>query len=392
MGKLHIDRDTCIGCGQCISSCGSEALIIVDGKVIVNSNCILCGICVDACPVEAIKISKDIEAVNDLTQFEDIWIYGEIEGEELAPVVFELLSKAEELAKEKRCKTKVLIIGKEPTNLSQLEDSGADEVLIYKISGYEKSEETDIEIFNEVIIEYKPDILLFGATSYGRSIAPRVAARMKTGLTADCTHLCVDDSGILQQTRPAFGGNLMATIVCPNTRPQMATVRPGVFKPGIKNSEINTKVSIINFESAISKSIKILKETAKGDNSTIAEAEIILSVGRGIGSQKNLEMAEKLAELLGAKLGVSRALVDIGWKDNSCQIGQTGFNVSPKLLISIGISGAIQHLAGITNAEKIIAINTDVDAPIFKVADYKVVADGIEIIKEMINEIENVKF
>jgi len=388
MGSLIIDREKCFGCGRCHKSCIYDGIKLQEGKAEVTNSCTLCGICIDFCPINAIRIMNDKEANDDLSMYRDIWIFGETENGKLLPVVFELISKARELSNVRSCDVKVLIIGSKPSNLNEVYQYGVDEFIFYKIDSYEKTEETDIEIFDDAIRSYHPEIILYGATTYGRSIAPRVAARVRTGLTADCTQLEIDADNVLQQTRPAFGGNLMATIVCSHTRPQMATVRAGVFLPKKVDSE-NHKFTKKEISINTQKAIKIIQQSKKDEIKNISEADIILSVGRGIGSQKNLLAAEKLANLMGAQLGVSRPLVDIGWKERTCQIGQTGYNISPKLLIAIGISGAVQHLAGITNAGTIIAINSDPDASIFNIADYKIVGDSKEVIDEMILQIEN---
>lgn len=387
MPFLNIDKDMCIGCGLCVDSCPHSSIYMDDNKAFVNNFCVLCGFCIDGCPVDAISICKDVSGEVDIEEYEDIWIFGETHNNQLIPVVFEITSKGKELAEKLNCKVKVLIIGNKPINFDKL---NADEVYVYKLNNYEKIEENDVKIFEEVIVKNKPNIILFGATSYGRSIAPRIAARFKTGLTADCTQLDINkETKILEQTRPAFGGNIMATIVCPNTRPQMATVRAGVFKNESDNPKLSPVVHELLCERKILRSTKLIDEIKKHSVESIADANIIVSVGRGIGNQKNIELAEKLANLIGGKLGVSRPLVDIGWSEQNYQIGQTGYNVSPKLLIACGISGAIQHLSGITNAEKIIAINTDSEAPIFKIADYCIVGDCIEIIKELISDFES---
>lgn len=389
MPTLDINREKCIGCSLCIKACPHDSLYMKDKKAYVNDSCVLCGFCLDVCPVNAININKENKNSSNISEYNDIWIYGETHDNLILPVVFEIISKGRELATKLNCKVKVLIIGDRPINLDRI---SADEVYIYSMEEYSKTEENDIEIFQDLIIKNKPNIILFGASSYGRSIAPRVAARFKTGLTADCTELDINlETKVLEQTRPAFGGNIMATIVCPDTRPQMATVRAGVFKEDLTIDSIAPKVYTLSLNNKKVGSVKILDEVMRHSVETIADANIIVSVGRGIGNQKNIEIAEKLANLIGGKLGVSRPLVDVGWKAQNYQIGQTGYNVSPKLLIACGISGAIQHLAGISNAEKIIAINSDPDAPIFKVADYCIVGDCIEVIKELITEIENGK-
>lgn len=387
MPYLNIDKDMCIGCGLCVDSCPHNSIYMDDFIAFVNNTCVLCGLCIDGCPVNAISIFKEVYNSNNIDEHKDIWIFGETHNNQLLPVVFEIASKGMELAEKLQSKVKVLIIGDKPSNIDKV---CADEIYIYKMTNYEKIEENDIEIFDEIITKNKPNIILFGATSYGRSIAPRVAARFKTGLTADCTQLDINkETKILEQTRPAFGGNIMATIVCPNTRPQMATVRAGVFKTEYRINDVPPKVHEVIRGMNSSRSIEIKDEIMKHSVESVTDANIIVSVGRGIGNQKNIELAEKLANVIGGKLGVSRPIVDIGWREHNCQIGQTGYNVSPKLLIACGISGAIQHISGITNAEKIIAINTDPEAPIFKVADYCIVGDCIEIIKELIADFES---
>ena len=222
------------------------------------------------------------------------------------------------------------------------------------------------------------EAILYGATAFGRELAPGVAVRLQTGLTADCTVLSMDaETGLLQQTRPAFGGNLMATIICPNHRPQMATVRPGIFRePEFDYSRSGTITQVFLAEDTKARVEISIPAEEWGQQASIADAERLVVVGRGIGSKKNLPLMRRLAEALGAELGCTRPVVEAGWLEYHHQIGQTGVSVSPKLLVSIGVSGAIQHLAGIGGAECIIAINEDPDAPIFGAAQYKVVGDA----------------
>ena len=231
------------------------------------------------------------------------------------------------------------------------------------------------------LCQLQPEIVLFGATPLGRSLAPRIAARVQTGLTADCTVLAIDpETGLLRQTRPAFGGNLLATIVCPQHRPQMATVRPGVLSALPFDGTRCGETVRTNLREACKAPVTMLSHMPHPPVSDLREARIILSVGRGIGSQKNVKMARALAHKLGAQLGVSRPLVDAGWGEAHEQIGQTGHSVAPDLLIACGISGAIQHLAGIGRAKRVIAINSDPDAPIFSVADVGIVADCLDVL------------
>ncbi len=390
MSGLIIDSDACRGCGICIKSCTYEALEMKDKKAKVNENCILCGMCIDSCPFDAIKIEKEKTNSIELDKYKDIWVFIEQNNGVIEAVSYELLSKARELSKERNCSVKAILLGENVgKDLDVLFAYGADKVYISEHEILKDNlEEVYLEFLDKVILDYKPEIFLFGATNFGRSIAPRIAARVKTGLTADCTILEIDEkSGLLNQTRPAFGGNLMAQIVCPEHRPQMATVRPGVME-AVKKETNAKEVINIDMPSIKEPSIKIIENIIEEKAESISDAEIIVSVGRGIGSQKNLALVEKLAELLGGKVGVSRPLVDIGWADQKNQIGQTGSIVAPKLLVTFGISGAIQHLAGISGAETIISINTDKDAAIFTVANYKVVGDCVEILKSMISKLE----
>jgi electron transfer flavoprotein alpha subunit len=241
----------------------------------------------------------------------------------------------------------------------------------------------------DLIQEEKPEIMLLGATTIGRSLAPRVAARVGTGLTADCTGLAVNpETGLLEQTRPAFGGNIMATIICPRHRPQMATVRPKVFQaapkdPARKGEIVNLKSPEVALRSRL---LERVREQA--ENVNLDEADIIVAGGRGLADEKGFKLLSELAEALGGAVGASRAAVDAGWISYPHQVGQTGKTVSPKLYIACGISGAIQHLAGMQSAETIVAINKNPDAPIFQVAHYGIVGDVFEVIPALIRELK----
>lgn len=391
MAGLLIDLNKCVGCGICTKSCSSNALEIKNSKVEVNDNCILCGVCIDACPFNALSIEKEENSTVDCSEYSDIWVFAEQHKGKVLPVSLELLGKGKELSQEKRCSLNAVLIGRNiRSEAEKIIAYGADKVYICDDNDLEiNSDERYTDIFSSMISRYKPEILLLGATGFGRSLAPRIAARARTGLTADCTILEIDDeTGLLHQTRPAFGGNLMATIICPAHRPQMATVRPGIMPIQEPDYSREGEIISIEYEATVDKKIKLIEDILAPEVKTIADAEIIVAVGRGIGSQKNIALAEKLASLLGGNIGVSRPLVDVGWSSQNNQIGQTGSSVSPKLLISCGISGAIQHLAGISGAENIIAINSDPEAPIFNVAHYKLVGDCVEILKHLINSVE----
>ena len=375
MSGLIIDSEACIGCGRCVRACASGG-IVVEGErpnrcARVTDGCILCGGCVDACPVNAISIERDEAAgAVDLDAYRDIWVFVQTDKHDaVASVAFELMGKGRELADARGCRL-VALVGMSPEgsleDLEHLVCAGADEVLVCRD---ERLRQNDAEVYArliyDLVAERKPEAILYGATAFGRELAPGVAVRLQTGLTADCTVLSVDtETGLLQQTRPAFGGNLMATIICPNHRPQMATVRPGIFKaPEFDYSRSGTITQVV------------LADDVK------ARVEISIPAEEW-GQQASI------ADALGAELGCTRPIVEAGWLEYRHQIGQTGVSVSPKLLVSIGVSGAIQHLAGIGGAECIVAINEDPDAPIFGAAQYKVVGDAVEIVEELLAQLE----
>ena len=312
---------------------------------------------------------------------------------ELQKVSLELLGKGRELADKLNTKLSAVLLGNNVKGLCEdIICYGADEVVcvndekldMYITNNYTKA-------FCEVINNKNPEIVLIGATTIGRDLAPRVSATLKTGLTADCTSLEIDEeSKGLLMTRPAFGGNIMATIVCPDHRPQMSTVRPGVMQKLEKNASKTGIIEYFNVKFEEDESVKVLKyvrENIKKVN--IEDAKILISAGRGIGSKENMDNLYKLADLLGAEVSASRAVVDSGWVDKTRQVGQTGKTVRPDLYIACGISGAIQHLAGMEESEFIIAINKNNEAPIFEVADLGIVGDVNKVVKNLIQELKN---
>lgn len=403
MSGLMVDAARCVGCKRCERACAFGG-IVVEGRLARPTDaCTLCGGCVEACPVDAISIERDEAGEGpgrDLSACRDIWVIAQVDAEgALLPVVFELVGKALELAKVRGCQVAAVLgeAGRAPRQAERLAATGVAEV-IHTVD--ERLAYADAEVFAQWICalaeERRPEAMLFGATAFGRELAPRVAVRLQTGLTADCTALDIDPkTGALLQTRPAFGGNLMATIECPAHRPQMATVRPGVFAAPERVTAgagtcVDLAVGIITQASLapeVAPRVAVLGiEPVTGGS--IAQAERLVVVGRGIGSKKNLPLMERLAELLHAELGCTRPLVEAGWLDYAHQVGQTGAAVAPKLLVSIGVSGAIQHLAGIGGAETVVAINEDAAAPIFGVADYAVVGDAVEVATELIAQLE----
>ena len=392
MSGLRIDAEKCVGCGACVSACPSGALKITDGLAAADAGaCVLCGICVDTCPTGAIAVEKEGAQDLDLSAWRDVWVFAQREGDGFHPVTLELLTQGRQLADQLGQRLCAVTVGEGPEECAPLLDAGCD--LVYLCPPPEEGRR--LEPFCAGLVaglaeERRPGAVLFGATPLGRSLAPRVAARLGTGLTADCTQLDVDrETGLLRQTRPAFGGNLMATIVCPHHRPQMATVRPGVFpalaggrRPGARVEAVEPPVL------PPPATWELTAARAAREAAGLRGAEIIVSVGRGIGVRKNVKLVERLAQLLGAEVGCSRPLVEAGWLSYDHQIGQTGVSVSPKLLITFGISGAIQHLAGIAGAERIVAVNSDPDAPIFAQAHEAVVGDCVEVLEEMIRALE----
>ena len=348
---VNVLKDKCIGCGKCARSCPTDAIEMVDKKPVIDADkCILCGACVEACPVDALELDKkEVTTGVNVDEYRGMWVFAEQREGELMEVSLELVGQASRMAKEIDTEVSAVLLGNGVEGLAEtLIQYGADKVILvdrpelqhYTTDAYTK-------VIDQLIKEYKPEIMMIGATNIGRDLGPRISARVHTGLTADCTKLEMDvENRRIMQTRPAFGGNLMATILCPNHRPQMSTVRPGVMeknekdesrkgeiiKPEVELSEADIKAKVLN----------VVKE-AKGQVD-IAAANIIVSGGRGLGDKKGFEMLQKLADKLGGEVGSSRAAVDSGWIEHSHQVGQTGTTVRPTLYIACGISGAIQHL------------------------------------------------
>ena len=341
-----------------------------------------------------------------LEEYKGVYVFAQQVDNELSGIAFELLGKAKDLAKDLDTDVTAVLIGSEVKNLAdELAAYGADKVIVVddpELKEYRTEPYT--HALASVINEYKPEIMLVGATAIGRDLGPRVSARVATGLTADCTVLEIGDFPLvaipgkeqkhnqLLMTRPAFGGNTIATIACPDNRPQMATVRPGVMQ-AIDKIE-GAKAEVIEFNPGFTPDNKYVEimEVVKSvtDVVDIMDANILVSGGRGVGSPENFKILEDLAEVLGGEVSCSRAVVDAGWKPRDIQVGQTGKTVRPNVYFAIGISGAIQHVAGMEEADIIVAINKDDTAPIFDVADYGIVGDLNKIVPMLTEQLKTV--
>ncbi len=359
---------------------------------------------------------------SDIAAFKNVWVFCEQRQGTMMPTSLELISEGRKLADELGVELCGLLLGDGVEALAgELGGYGADKVYLYE-SPLLKDYTTDAyaKVVSDAVQAYRPEIMLFGASNIGRDLAPRCAARLHTGLCADCTHLDVDvakyvdflresstldvdgtswdmDNRDLKMTRPAFGGHLMATIICPRFRPAMATVRPGVMKKSAFDAARAAAVEVIRPQVELGEADlhtrvrEIVKETRKLVDLT--GAEVVVSVGRGISSniEKGIQLAEELAEVLGGVVGASRAVVDNGWLPADHQVGQTGKTVHPRIYIALGISGAIQHQAGMQDSEHIVAVNKNAGAPIFQVADYGICGDLFQVVPEMIQSFKAVK-
>lgn len=393
-----VAKDKCISCGACVNVCPFGAIIMdSDDKAFITEACTACGACIDTCPVGAISREQEDKIVSmDKNEYSGVWVYMEQNDGVLRGVGHELLGEGKKLAQAMGQELAAVLLGEQVEGLAkEAIASGADKVYILEGAEY-KHYSTDAYTIalTDLITTYRPSVILMGATNDGRDLGPRIAARVGTGLTADCTGLDIDaETGLVAWTRPAFGGNIMATILCPDYRPQMGTVRPKVFKrpepDASRTGEIIRVASKVKPEDIRTKLVDMIKVCTASCN--LEEAEIIISGGRGMCKAENFTLIEQLAEVLGGAVGASRAVVDAGWKPAIHQVGQTGKTVGPKIYFAFGISGAIQHLAGMSSSDIVVAINKDPEAPIFKMADYGIVGDAIEILPVLIEEFKKVK-
>ena len=425
-GVAQLIAGKCIACGaRCQTSCAKDAIEMDDkGEPIIDiQKCVGCRKCVKVCPAEAIEMyftpeelkvlaqleaqaktaekpeaeeEEDAEVAAKLKLYRGVWVFTEQTEGQPAVVSWELLGVGGDLAKARGVELCSVVIGENAEKLCQ-------ESFTY---GATKSYLVDGPIFHYyrteayykaicyLIEKYKPEIMLFGATGLGRDLAGAVATHLATGLTADCTGLSIDERGFLLQTRPAFGGNIMATILTERTRPQMATVRPHVMpmpsKDASRIGEIIRESVPLKEEDFAVKVLEIIRDS-KRDEVDIAAADIIVSGGRGMAGKENLALLQELADELGGVLGCSRAVVEAGWLPVERQVGQTGKTVRPKIYVACGISGAIQHLVGMQDSDVIIAINRDMQAPIFEVATYGIVGDVFQVVPAILKRIRDLR-
>ncbi|MBI5408672.1 MAG: 4Fe-4S binding protein [Nitrospirae bacterium] len=396
--SIAVKLDKCTGCETCLTSCPFDAIVMKEGKAFINEYCNYCKTCISVCPEGAIyeveEISNLKSQISNLKDYRDVLIFAEQREGKVAQVAFELLGVGRRLADELGAKLLAVLLGAGESGAKELIKWGADKVFLCSDAQLQKfNDDPYADVLTKVINEQKPSIVLAGATPIGRSFIPRVAARLRTGLTADCTSLEIDkETKNLLQVRPAFGGNIMATILCPEYRPQMATVRPRVMKRGEYDENrtgeiINLKPDNINSRTKV---IDTVKESS-GISVNLHEAEIIVAGGRGAGGEKGFKLLEELAQALGGVVGASRAAVDEGWISYSHQVGQTGKTVCPNIYIACGISGAVQHLVGMQSSDIIIAINKNPEAPIFSVATYGIVGDLFEIIPLLTKKVKELR-
>lgn len=394
MSKLMIHQEKILDMEKFIALCPFHALEKVNGQVEVNGACKMCALCIKKGPPGAAELLEDKVKSVDRTTWNGIAVYVDHIGGQIQPVTYELIGKAIELSRKIGHKVYCLFMGCNlEAQAQELLYYGVDEVFLYddaqldhfKIDAYST-------VFEHFIKKVKPSAVLVGATTIGRQLAPRVAARFRTGLTADCTVLDIKENTDLIQIRPAFGGNIMAQILTPNSRPQMATVRYKVMNAAVRNTEISGKITRCFIQpQKLTSRIQVLDVIPKPKENQIENADVLVVAGRGVRSQEDLKMLRELAELLNGEIACTRPMIEAGWFDPRQQIGLSGRTVRPRLIITCGVSGSVQFAAGMNNSEYIFAINKDEKASIFKIAHYGIVGDLYDILPKLIEKIKAAK-
>jgi len=390
--RIRVIESRCTLCRKCVDVCPYSCITIQEESVRIDEACCqFCRACQAVCEPEAIEIvTVELEQV-EKDAYKGVMVFAEQRMGKIAPITFELLGKGRELADKLGEPLSCVLLGNGmKENASELVDFGADIVYLYDSPSLETfREDSYTELISSLAKEEKPSVMLFGGTSFGKSLASRTAARLDTGLTADCTGLDIDENGNLVQTRPAVGGNVIATILCENHRPQMATVRYKVMERAVRRSGREGKVIEKKMPEKLLDRTRVIDTVLEEEeDQDIEDAEVIVAGGMGLGKPEGFKLIRELAEALGAAFGASRAVVDEGWAPRTHQVGLSGKTVRPRIYIAIGISGAVQHLAGMRNSETIIAINEDPKAPIFDIATYGIVGDLYEIVPELIHQIK----
>ena len=389
--RIHQERLDEDGIRQLIDICPFGAISCRDGKVEIDSGCRMCRLCVKKGPGGAVEYMETQEPGINKDEWRAVAVYVEYNGKAVHPVTFELIGKARELAAVTGHPVYALFMGYQVgEKAEELLAYGVDQVFVYDRKELEHfSVLTYANVFADFITRIRPSSILVGATNAGRSLAPRVAARFRTGLTADCTVLEMKENTDLVQIRPAFGGNIMAQIVTPKNRPQFCTVRYKIFSaPPVTKEPSGTIRTMEVTDGMIDRRIRVEEIIHKPKEIDISEAEVIVAVGRGVKSQADLELIRELAVALDAQLACTRPLIECGWFDARRQIGLSGRTVKPKLIITIGISGSVQFAAGMRGAECIIAINTDRKAPVFDIANIGLVGDWYEILPRLLKTVK----
>ncbi len=389
----------CVGCGKCVSTCPFGALSLVNRKAVASNACTMCGACVSVCPVKALSLPSTGAAKKDLSAYKGVWVFIEIsddgQTQKVRPVGFELLSKGRELADQLGEELCAVVIGNNiQPYFAELSQYGTDKIYAVESPAYARYNTTAYaNAMVTLIKKYNPSVVLYPSTYIGRDLSPRISSELFVGLTADCTGLSIKDGNLIQ-TRPAFGGNIMADIKCPDYRPQMSTVRPNVFKKVVttpsKMAQIINEMITVPAEASRVRIINThMDPPAAGMK--LDEAEVVIAGGRGMKNQEGFNLLETLADELGGTVGASRAAIDLGLKPKDQQIGQSGVTVASKLYVACAISGAVQHVVGMEHSDVIIGINKDANAPIFNVCKYGFVGDAHQILPRIIEQVKNAK-
>jgi electron transfer flavoprotein alpha subunit len=394
MGKLIINRDKVGNIQELISICPFGALEEKDNQLQINAACKMCNLCVKNGPQGAVIYVEEAAVSVDKDQWKGIAVYVDHIDGAIHPVTYELLGKARELADKVNQSVYAIMMGQHiGSQCTELLHYGVDKVFVYDQEELDRFRmEPYTKVLEDFVQNIKPAVILMGATPVGRQLAARAAAKLKTGLTADCTILDINETTDLVQIRPAFGGNIMAQILTPNHRPQLATVRYKVMNAPDRNAEARGEIIECSVDTKeLTSRVNVLDIIAKEKEQFIEAAEVLVVAGRGIKKEDELSLLEELADLLGGQIACTRPVMEAGWLDSKRQVGLSGRTVRPKLIITCGVSGSVQFAAGMNNSEQIIAINQDENAPIFKTAHYCMVGDLYEIIPDLISRIKENK-